>query len=792
MFEPKLELPPRPSIPFLSWTLVGVLLVSFLLLCYLPLKLDELQWKVLLVATGIYLLGNLLVMSKMKASAQKQAIKALLVGICIGLLAVELFVARSYRAASALENSNLSAWQFRVMGDCKQTQFGWRCRAQAYSSEGHSVEVWLSLHESVNYGEQLVVVGRYKPLNNDSWGYRSRLQGIWGEVTVRSIRKSIHPQGLWALPIMFRRRALSNFCPEKEASRAVLAGAVCGYRSSLDTQGLNELFSACGVAHLMAVSGGHIAIISHLLLHQARLLHLRPGSRAVLSLCVSALFVLSCGAPPSAIRSWIMSAVAALSWCVGRREHTLSAVSFVALLMAICNPGLVGQLGFQLSVLAVVGLCLFSAYVNYGLKTLFAFPKQCRLPRRLKSTLNELRSSCAASLVCQVVTIPLTLPLFSLISFVAPLANSMVMLPFTALVVCGALAASTMDIPLVNHVLLAICDVCANLVLTLLRLFASFPLACITVDLGNKVNELLFLVMIFALLVALYRLWPPIQKKTCIKAFLVVVLALFSFFVRWRYFAPARMVVLDVGQGDAILVQEGAQAVLIDTGPPDTLSVALARQNVFHLDALVLTHQHADHVGGVADLAYKMPCEQIFFAEGVTSELSSELESACKALVGTQLEELSYGDTLHVGQFVLRMIWPRMPVSGLENKDSIQFDVLYQDDKQRFRALLTGDAEKKELAELIAAGDIGDIDVLKLGHHGSKISLTAKQAQELLPELCLASAGEKNKYGHPSGECIEIVKNIGSCFLCTIDCGDICVCPAEGGPTIVCQKSFVD
>lgn len=792
MFEPKLELPPRPSIPFLSWTLVGVLLVSFLFLRYLPLKLDARQWNVLLIATGVYILGNLLVISKMSASANKHTIKALLVGICMGLVAVELFVVRGFTVASALENSNLSAWQFRVVGDCKQTRFGWRCRAQAHSNEGHSVDVWLSLHEPVNYGEQLVVVGRYKPLTNDSWGYRSRLQGIWGEVSVRSIRKSIHPQGLLAIPIMFRRRALSNFRPEIGASRAVLAGAVCGYRSSLDAQGLNELFSACGVAHLIAVSGGHIAIISNLLLQLAKLLQLKPGSRAVLSLCISALFVLSCGAPPSAIRSWIMSAVAALSWCVGRRKHTLSAVSFVALLMAICNPGLVGQLGFQLSVLAVVGLCLFSVYANYALKTLFAFPKRNRLPRRLQRALNEARSSCAASLVCQTVTVPLTLPLFSLISFVAPLANSMVMLPFTALVVCGALAASTVDIPLVNKMFLTICDVCANFVLTILRLLASFPLACITVELGNNVGELLFLLMIFALLVALYRLWPPIQKKICIKLFLVVVLAFFGFFVRWRYFAPARMVVLDVGQGDAILVQEGAQAVLIDTGPPDTLNIALARQKVFHLDAVILTHQHTDHVGGVADLAYKVPCEQIYFAEGVTSELSPELESACTALVGTQLKELSYGDTLHVGQFVLRMIWPQMPVSGLENKDSIQLDLLYQDNKREFRALLTGDAEKEELAELLATGDIGDIDVLKLGHHGSKISLTAEQAQELLPELCLASAGEGNKYGHPAGECIEIVRGVGSRFLCTIDCGDICVSPAEGGPAIVCQKSFAD
>ena len=100
--------------------------------------------------------------------------------------------------------------------------------------------------------------------------------------------------------------------------------------------------------------------------------------------------------------------------------------------------------------------------------------------------------------------------------------------------------------------------------------------------------------------------------------------------------------------------------------------------------------------------------------------------------------------------------------------------------------LLTGDAELDQEREFVQ--EVGDIDVLKLGHHGSKVSVDAALLEILRPELSLASAGKGNRYGHPSDACIDAVKEAGGVFACTIEHGDITVTPTENGFAMRCQR----
>ena len=118
----------------------------------------------------------------------------------------------------------------------------------------------------------------------------------------------------------------------------------------------------------------------------------------------------------------------------------------------------------------------------------------------------------------------------------------------------------------------------------------------------------------------------------------------------WTVFAPARVCVLDVGQGDAILVQDGWHAILIDTGPDDSIARALVRKHVLRLDAVVLTHLHDDHYGGVDDLVGVVSCREALVAEGVAENVPPDLAEALRNLTGGYYEELSYcpsGGTFH-------------------------------------------------------------------------------------------------------------------------------------------------
>nr|WP_226371977.1 ComEC/Rec2 family competence protein [Thermophilibacter gallinarum] len=545
----------------------------------------------------------------------------------------------------------------------------------------------------------------------------------------------------------------------------------------MSERGLDELFSACGVSHLVAVSGGHLVLVSAVVSALLRRTRLGTLPRALTLLGATALFVAFCGAPVSAVRSWVMVLAAELSRLAGRRAHPLSSASVTALAMAALEPGVTGQLGFVLSVACVCGICALGGYARYVLRVLVWRSGGTRGHVPVRAALSSAQEALALTVVSQAVTMPFTCATFGTLSLVAPLANVLLAPLFSLVLVLGLAVALLAWAPPLQALVLVPCDAVGTAVVRLARRLAGLPLACVPVS----VEEGPALALLGILLAALLVVWPRVTRRALVGALCAALALGLAWHLRWRLFAPACVRVLDVGQGDAILVTDGSSSLLVDTGPGDAVVGACARNNVTHLDAILVTHLHDDHVGGVEALRGVVSVGEVIVAEGVTLEAGD-----------VPVSTVGRGDVVRVGRFSLEVLSPSGPVDGLENEDSVVCSLSYEDQEGRtLHALLTGDAERDVTDTLVEAGDVGDVDLLKVGHHGSEVSVSEGAAAALMPEVSVASAGEGNAYGHPDPACVEILEDVGSTFLCTMDVGDVCVEPGVEGPVVSCQRGSV-
>lgn len=788
------RMPVRPAIPMTLWGLVAVILAERAVLRFgMQLSL------VLLVVTAVAgvclcLLATFAIRRKARGRDTAHvpavlpfALAATLSGALLGRLAL----ARVVAAVAALSTSSVSAWSLEVEGDMAEGGRGWWGRARVLDESGGKVEaVWLSSPARLECGSAVSCVGRFKPIDDDEWGVSSRMQGLAGTVSVVHVTAVREAGGPLGAVLRMRQAVLASFSPDESDGAAVLAGSVCGDRAPIRSRGLDDAFATCGVSHLVAVSGGHLAILAGTLAALLGKTRLGPGVRGSLALGVIALFIVFCGAPASAVRAGIMSCVSFGGSLVGRRSHALSSTCAAALAMALLDPYVSGQLGFLLSVASVVGICLFGSYASHALDVLTCMPRHPgRHKPALAHTLGRLRSNaCDAlgvSVVAQLFTLPLTCPAFGEVSLIAPIANLVLAPLFAGLVSLGLAAAALTPLSALQFPVLAAAEGVSQAFCVVLCALARLPLACLPME----ASAVPMLAILCAASAALYGAWPTPRKRILLRGAAVLAGGSVALLLGLRLLQPARVCVLDVGQGDAILVADGSTAVLVDTGPDEKVSQALARQGIIHLDAIVLTHLHDDHVGGVDDLVGRVGCNRVLVAGGVSEQIPEDLSASITKLSGHAAEEISCGDTIRVGSFSLRVVSPTEPVDGGENADSLELALTYEHNGNGLSGLLTGDAEKDETAACLARGDVGDIDFLKVGHHGSEVSLTADEAVLLNPEVSVASAGEGNKYGHPRKECMDVLSGAGSVFLCTKDVGTVTVKPGARGPMVFTERT---
>ena len=757
-------MPPRPLMPW-TMALCAGLCVSCSLVLNLVADLLLGEWAapvMLLMAIPVAAAACIvLARSCMRLVRWRRWLYAAALGLVAGAVVSAGWAIGAVRASRALDNRAASSLEFVVHGDPSINDGAYSYTCDAYAGEKRLGQVRLSCDRELGVGSHVRAIGRISRFENDAYG-RSRV--LRGEVRkVKAVRIVSVDEGSPGPLLRLRNGLLASIAPATDPARALIAGVVCGRSAELRAQPAGDWFSVTGTAHLIAVSGSHLAIVGFVIESALQKTRLSRGLQRGLLVLALAAYAVFTGASPSAVRACCMVAATLVANGAGRRRHGLSALFVTMAIFVLLRPTVLFEMGFQLSCASVFAILCFCPYATYALVEL-------GVPSGVAGILS-------VTLCSQLATLPVTIPTFGTFSLIAPLANAVIGPVISVLLASSVVLVPCSLVPLLSRVALVVPMIVARCALFFEQLFAAVPGASVTVP----PDTVWVYVVPFALAVLLVW-WPRPRARPMAAGLACLVLLAAIPYVYWDRFASPSVTVLDVGQADAILIRQGGAVALVDCGLDERVVSALVRNNVHHIDAVFVTHWDEDHWGG-------LPAVLEQFSVGTIAVAADALEDAPAEVLsrpGVEYRQVRRGDTVDIGSFCARVMWPFESVDGEGNEDSLVLLLSYVQGGQSLRMLLTGDAELDQEREFVQK--VGDIDVLKLGHHGSKVSVDLDLLEALKPELSIASAGEGNRYGHPSDACIDAVKEAGGAFACTIEQGDITVTPTAKGFAMRCQR----
>ena len=606
-------------------------------------------------------------------------------------------------------------------------------------------------------GEEVRVAGVVAPLGR--YDAYQRLRGAHAAVDVARIPPTgAVRRGLAGAVDALRRRAehaLTQGLRPSEA--ALLRGMVLGEDERLAAP-VREDFRRSGLAHVLAVSGQNVMLLAALVLALGAATGLPIRPRLGAALLLIAVYVPLAGGGPSIQRAGVMGAAGLVAALAGRPASRWYALGLAAAVTLGLNPRACADPGWQLSFAAVVSLLALAPRLRE------------RLRRRLPAALAEVT---AITLAASVGTAPLLALHFGQVS-VAGLAANLLAAPLIGPVMwLGMLAVAlgqvAPDLAIPFTVLAAPALVALQ---QLAHVAAWAPLAVLDVRLGSLAGVaaayglLAVAVTVVAAITAggrpagLRARGPRRAAGLAVGALGVAGLAILLGSRTAPRPVPGELLVsfLDVGQGDATLLQRDGVAVLFDTGPPDgPILRRLAESGIERLDALVLTHAQADHEGAApAVLRRYRPRLVLDGGSGWRSAVQRALPAAAAAAGARQVAPVA-GDVIRTGALRLRVLWPpRAPSGWRPEGDPNDRAVVALVSSGPFKLLLTADAESGVLSHLA----LPRVDVLKVAHHGSEDSGLPALLARLRPRVAAIEVGRRNSYGHPAPSTLAALRRV--------------------------------
>lgn len=563
---------------------------------------------------------------------------------------------------------------------------------------------------------------------------------------------------LWMYPAAFVRNLLHdnllNSFPVDTADFAV--ALLLGDSSGLDYE-TETSFKVSGIRHIIAVSGLHISILFSLV-------YLMAGKdrilTAVVGIPILGFFAMVAGLSPSVIRACIMHSLMMLAMLLNREYDPLTALSFSALVMLAVNPIVITDVGFQLSFACMLGILLYATKIKDWLlhDDRLGHSKGKSGKARL---VRWLAGSVSVSLSSMVFSVPLSALHFGTVSLVGVLTNLLTLWVVTG-VFYGILLTSLLS--LFWHTaamgLAWVVSWLIRYILALSRLLASFPLAAVYTRSNYILIWLAGCYILFGLLLIMKRKRPVMFG--CIGVLGLCAALLISWLLPLR--DDCRVTVLDVGQGQSIILQSKNYTFLVDCGgdyddsAADIAAETLISQGITRLDGLIVTHYDADHAGGVDELLTRIQVDNLFLP---AYEPQTELSRKLLSFHNGRAYQVNKHMELTAGDAKLTIMTSLDHNGGNESSLCVLFQAGNCD------ILITGD--RTELGEKLLMKQIAlpKLELLVVGHHGAKDSTCQELLDAVSPRISVISAGKYNRYGHPHETVLQRLEDSGTMILRT-------------------------
>ena len=586
---------------------------------------------------------------------------------------------------------------------------------------------------------------------------------------------------IWKTEMMNR---CEKIYPDAEAS--ILEAMLFGEKRELSGD-IKELYQAAGISHVLVISGLHISLLALAVAGILRRLGFPMPVWVILSVGVLAGYGILIGQPTTAVRALLMFFVLQGARLLGRSYDLLSALAFAGILMLLDNPDLILDGGCRLSFCAVIGVGWYVSEKNKIFRSIGEKEKRKNRGKGGKgSSAGAILENIRAGWYLWLFTLPVMLDTFYQVSVVGILWN-LVAIPLLPVII----ASGGLGVVLAGwNIFLG--SLAGSPAYGMLQLYQEIgniseklPVGMWTPGQPSKPVIAGYYLVIFLLVLVEKQLIKREKRWKIRKIFpgmelCSMLLLLLRMAHPWQQ--REKITFLDVGQGDASLLQSGGQTLLLDGGSTSQKNVGtyvilpyIKQQGISCLEAVVLTHTDQDHINGVTEVLEEgkkgwLTVKNLmypYWMEG--TEQGKQLKKLAEE-AGAACRKIRAGDRLTIGKAEAVVLYPKEQEKIAEpNAGSL---VLFWK-WEGVRAMFTGDLPEEKERELLQ--NLPACEILQVGHHGSATSTCREFLEQVQPSLAVISCAMKNRYGHPSPDTVDRLKKTGCEIRYTMKSGAITI-----------------